>query len=312
MVTIIRKELADYFTSIRLAVFLVLILGASAVGLLAAYQGIRGVDISKGLVFLGLFTTPGTSIPFSLVSLIGLLIPIIGIAFGFDAINSERSGGTLSRVIAQPIYRDNVINAKFLAGVITIAIMVGATILIVSGFGLRMIGVTPTSEEVFRLLMFFINTTIFGAFWMALAILFSIVFRRIATSLLTSIGIWLFFFIIVSLIASTVANSVAPVPSSNPTLEEMARNTEISRTILRISPNTLYGEATNTLLSPTYGENPLLILASPAADYYLDKPLALGQSLILVWPQLTSLIALTAIVFALSYILFMKQEIRST
>lgn len=312
MVTIIRKELADYFTSIRFIVFLSLILVASAVGLLGASQGIRSVDTSNGLVFLSLFTTTGTAVPLSLISLISLLIPLIGIAFGFDAVNSERSGGTLSRLLAQPIYRDNVINGKFLAGIITIAIMIGATILIVAGYGMRMIGITPSSEEVFRLLVYFVYTVLFGAFWMALAVLFSIAFRRIATSLLTSIGVWLFFFIVIPLIASAIANSIAPVPSSNATYAQMARNTEISTTIQRISPNALYSQAAGTLLAPTYGANVLTILASPAANYYLAKPLALGQSLLLVWPQLTSLIALTAIVFAISYVLFMRQEIRST
>ncbi len=312
MITILRKELADYFTSIRFLVFFALILGASAAGLYAAYQGIRGADLRAGFVFLALYTTPGTAIPFSLVSLITLLIPIIGIAFGFDAVNSERTGGTLSRLIAQPIYRDNVINAKFLAGIITIAIMVGATILLVGGYGLRMIGVMPSSEEVFRLLVYYIYTVIYGAFWMALAVLFSIAFRRIATSLLTSVGIWVFFFIILTLIAQAAANGIAPVPESNATTEQIVRNFEIERTISRISPNTLYGEASQTLLSPTYGENVMLIIASPAADYYLDRPLALGQSLLLVWPQLTALIALMVIVFAISYVLFMRQEIRST
>jgi ABC-2 type transport system permease protein len=43
---------------------------------------------------------------------------------GFDAINSERTGGTISRILSQPVYRDSVINGKFLAGVITIAIAI--------------------------------------------------------------------------------------------------------------------------------------------------------------------------------------------
>ncbi|RLC72726.1 MAG: ABC transporter permease, partial [Chloroflexi bacterium] len=37
----------------------------------------------------------------------------------------------------------------------------------------------------------------------------------------------------------------------------------------------------------------------------------LGQSLLIVWPQMVSLIALTVVCFAVSYIIFMRQEIRS-
>ena len=39
--------------------------------------------------------------------------------------------------------------------------------------------------------------------------------------------------------------------------------------------------------------------------------LSLGQSLLLVWPHLVGLLALTIIMFALSYICFMRKEIRA-
>jgi len=42
------------------------------------------------------------------------------------------------------------------------------------------------------------------------------------------------------------------------------------------------------------------------------NPLSIGQSLIQVWPQLVVITALAIICFALSYIIFMRQEIRST
>jgi ABC-2 type transport system permease protein len=43
----------------------------------------------------------------------------------------------------------------------------------------------------------------------------------------------------------------------------------------------------------------------------IPGPLPAGQSLLLVWPQLTGLIAATVLCFALSYYSFMKKEIRS-
>jgi ABC-2 type transport system permease protein len=44
----------------------------------------------------------------------------------------------------------------------------------------------------------------------------------------------------------------------------------------------------------------------------MPTPLPLSQSLMLVWPQLVGLVALTAICFAAAYIKFMGEEIRST
>jgi ABC-2 type transport system permease protein len=43
----------------------------------------------------------------------------------------------------------------------------------------------------------------------------------------------------------------------------------------------------------------------------IPSPLPLGQSLLVAWPQLTGLIAATVVCFALSYILFMRREVRS-
>ena len=295
MATIIRKELADYFTSIRIFILFLLVFLASAAGLYAAYQGIRGVEAgTTGFVFLKLFTTSGGVIP-SLVTFIALFVPIIGIALGFDAINSERSGGTLSRIMSQPVYRDNVINAKFLAGIVTLSIMTLVTILIVSGYGLRMIGVPPTQEEIIRLFLYLVITIVFGAFWMGLAILFSVLFRRIATSLLSSLALWLFFgFFYVNLIVPAVA-----------------KTTEAYLLLQRFSPNTLFQEATTVLLLPQWRGAGILTAGEEVA-YMLLNPLSLGQSMLIIWPQLTSLISLTIICFAVSYVLFMRQEIRAT
>ena len=42
----------------------------------------------------------------------------------------------------------------------------------------------------------------------------------------------------------------------------------------------------------------------------LSSYLSLGQSLLLVWPHLLGLVALTLVAFTISYIKFMRQEIR--
>ena len=307
MTAILRKELADYFTSIRFVVLFILIFFVSAAGLVGASQGIRGTNLPEGIVFLGLFTTSGTVIP-SLTYLVALLVPIIGIALGFDAINSERAGGTLSRVMSQPVFRDSVINGKFLAGVVTLSIMVATMLFLVAGFGLRMIGVPPTAEEIIRLFFYLFLTIVYGAFWMGLAILFSVVFRRVAASLLFALALWLFFSIFILLVAPAIANAI--VPAAGGSEVELIRNVELQRMITRISPNILFQEATTVLLVPLVRSLGMVTMSQAA--YMVPNPLSLGQSILLVWPHLTSLVSLSAICFAISYVLFMRQEIRAT
>lgn len=313
MIAILRKELADYFTSVRFFVLFLLVVLASAAGLYAAYQGVRsalletGAVTGKGFVFLTLFTSSGEVIP-ALTFFIGLFVPIIGIALGFDAINSERSGGTLSRLLSQPVYRDSVINGKFLAGIVTLAIMLVTTLLLVSGYGLRMIGVPPSAEEIIRLFIYLVLAIIYGAFWMGVAILFSVVFRRIAASLLISLAIWIFFGFFMIMIGPAIAGAIAPIDEGN--AATLIQNAEMRQMLMRISPNILFEEATTVLLLPVVRS--LGIITMSQAAYMVPNPVSLGQSLLLIWPHLAGLVSLSVICFAISYVLFMRQEIRAT
>ncbi len=215
MKAIFRKEMADYFTSIRILILFLLVLFISGVALFAAFSGIRGTG-SGEFVFLRLFTTEIPEFPLaSLLTFVNFsalfFIPIIGITLGFDVINSEHSGRTLSRILSQPVFRDNVINGKFLASIATLSIMMTFAILLVSGFGLRMIGVPPSSEEIFRLFIYLFLTIIYGAFWVGLAILFSVLFRSIASSLLSSLALWMFFSFGVFIIALAIPPEISLV-----------------------------------------------------------------------------------------------------
>jgi len=310
LLTVFKKELADFFTSWRFIILFILVLLVGVAAIYEAAGSVRGaVTGETRFVFLALFTTSGRT-PFSFLWFVAFFIPIVGIALGFDAINSERNNWTLSRLLSQPIYRDAVVNGKFLAGVVTIAVMMTSIILLVAGLGIRMIGLPPTSEEAVRLFFFLIISIIYGAFWLGLAILFSVFLRRIATSALASIAIWIFFFFFMSIIAGVIANSLAP---AGETLDSQIRNVEVQITAMRVSPVMLFQESMAVLLVPasrTLGQ--ILQLQTGGGAFMLSGPLSLGQSLLMVWPHLITIILLTVVCFAISYVKFMREEIRAT
>ncbi len=313
LMAVFWKELADHFNSRRFIILSLLVYLAGIATIYVAAQTIRsGVTETTQFIFLRLFIVSGETLPFSFPFFFSLFIPIVGIALGFDAINSERSSGNLSRLLAQPVYRDSVINGKFLAGLITLSILVVSIVVLVAGMGLRMIGVPPTAEEILRLFAFIFVSIIYGAFWMSLAVLFSIFFSRTATSALAAIALWIFLFLFMSMLARVIAGAIVPI-DENSTIELVVKNDEIYRAINRISPTTLYGETVQVLLMPELGNpSPTLMLLSIYTAGMIPTPLPLGQSLLIIWPQLTSLIALSALCFAGSYIKFMREEIRST
>jgi len=316
MIMVFRKELADHFTSWRFIILFALVFLAGVFTLYVDAQNIRGELFGiPQFVFLKLYTTSDPNLP-GLLQFLNLVavffIPLVGIALGFDAINEERNNGTMSRLLSQPIYRDAVVNGKFLAGVVTISIMITSIVLIVAGAGLRMIGVPPNQEEIIRLLFFLVVTIFYGAFWLGLAILFSIFFRRVATSILASIAIWIFLFFFMPIIAGIIANLMVPV-GQEATSELVISHLGVQSATLQFSPVRLYQEAVSVLLVPgarTMGQTVQLL--GGAGARLLPNPLSVGQSLLIVWPHIVSLIALTSVCFAISYTKFMREEIRST
>ena len=306
MSVVFWKELADHFSSRRFMILLLLIL---LIGLWATYasgQAIRqNTDtIPAQYVFLLLLTTSETV--FSLATFLGFFGPLVGITLGFDSISGEYARGTLSRVLSQPIYRDSLINGKFFAGLATVAILWGSILLLVIGLGITLLGFPPNAEELWRMLIFTAVGVIYVGFWLALALLFSLLFQKTVTAALASMAVWLFMSLFVSIFSQAIAEIVVPVPS---TPEQLAYQADIVNLINRISPSTLFSESVSILLNPAarvFG----LALESQAQGI-LPTPLALDQSLNLIWPHITTLFGLVAVCFGISYIIFMRAEIRA-
>lgn len=302
---VVTKEMADHLTSARMR-FLEFLIVLIALGTI--YMAIQSLRTGEDrFLFLKLLTTSQEPLP-AFVGFVGFLIPLIAIALGFDAINGEFNRRTLPRILAQPIYRDALLLGKFLAGLFTIALVLTAIWLLIVGMGIFRLGVAPGGEEVARSLWFLLATIGFGGVWLALALVFSIIFRQPATAALASLSLWLFFTVFWSIIAGLVAQALSPVRFG--LAQEILSQANLELALVRLSPNTLYAEAVLACLQPTVRAlGPLLPIQLHQA--ILGTPLPLDQSLLLVWPQLTGLVAATILLFALGYVLFQRQEIRA-
>lgn len=300
-----RKEFADHLLSARFLVLIGILGVAAAAAVVAASGGIRAVaSDTEGIpaLFLKLFTVTTDPVPFALVVFIGFLAPLLGIMFGFDAISGERSQGTLPRLLAQPIHRDELVTGKFVGGLAVIAVMLTALTLFVSGIGIFRLGLVPTSTEVGRLFVWLIVSIIYVGFWQALATLASVTVRRAASSALIAVGIWLVLALFGTFIFQAAANILSPG-------DDELSSTRIEMFISRLSPATLFSETSTVLLDPT--QRTVDLVTVEQADRAILSNLSLAQSLSVVWPQIVGLLALTAALFAIAYIAFMRQEIRA-
>jgi ABC-2 type transport system permease protein len=309
---IAAKEFADHLLSIRFLVLLIL-LGVIATYMVYTISGtIRGIaEGASGSpeLFLVLFAgaaEPTAGVPVTFVFFVGLLGPLLGIAFGFDAVSAERSEGTLPRLVSQPIHRDDVINGKFVAGLSIIALIFGAVMLLISGVALVRLGVTPTEDQVLRILTWFLVAVVYVGFWLAFATLCSIVFRRAATAALVTMSAWIVLVLFWSLLGPVIANVVSPIRRTAPIVEQLTA-AALQQNITRLSPAQLFNEVSAALLDPSV----TTLGISLPEERAIPTLLPYGQSVLVAWPQVVALVALTTVCFAAAYVIFMRQEVRA-
>jgi ABC-2 type transport system permease protein len=307
MSVVFWKELADHFSSRRFMILLIMIVLSGLWATYATGQAIRqNTDtVPSQYAFLLLLTSSGETL-FSLTTFLGFFGPLVGITLGFDSISGEYARGTLSRVLSQPIYRDSLLNGKFLAGLTTVSVLWGSILLLVIGLGITLLGFPPNPEELWRMLIFTAVGVFYLGFWLALAMLFSLLFQKTVTAALASMAVWLFLSLFVSVISSGIAGLIVPDASSP---EAIARRSDVENIISRVSPSTLYSETVGILLNPAARVFGMTLQSQ--AEGILPTPLALNQSLSLIWPHITTIFGLVAVCFGISYIIFMRVEIRA-
>lgn len=301
-----RKEMMDNIRSRRFQLILALVIFTSYASL---YGALSGIDTdSTDYIFLSLYTTSGSSIP-SFMSFIALLGPFVGIILGFDGISGEKAERTLYRIAAQPIYRDSIINGKFLAGMTLIFTMVFTMGISIGAVGLLAIGLPPSWEEVGRILVFLFFTSVYICFWLGLSLWFSVICKNAATSAMAAIGIWIFCALFMTLVAGIIADMIFPISTQLQYYTNAMNNYTLEYALDRLSPYYLYSEAATTILNPSV--RAVNVITTESLSGAISSYLSLGQSMLLVWPHLAGLIALMLATFAGSYICFMRQEIRS-
>ncbi len=314
--TIAAKELSDHVASVR---FIVLLLVVGVAAVVPMYFTSTAISSSapqlagQPAVFLWLFARGSQDVGgITTVGFAALFVPLVGIAFGFDAINSERSQGTLSRLLAQPIHRDDVVNGKFAAGIAVIALMLTALVTLITALGIVRLGIIPAPEELARVVAWLLVTVLYAGFWLAFALLLSVVIRGAASAALVGFGTWLGLTLFGAFLLPLAANALFP-SNTQGTANDYFASTTAQQLFLRISPATLYQDVVGALMNP--GVKSILGVANlgqyVSAQQQVPSLLTLDQSILLVWPQIVAMVALTTVTFALAYVLFLRQEVRA-
>jgi ABC-2 type transport system permease protein len=305
---VFMKELSDHLSSTRMLVLTLFVIVFGAFPVASSLQQLRTVVGADAFLFLRIFTIEPEQVPIPFVQALNFIIPLMAIGLGFDSVNSEFNRRTLSRVLSQPIYRDALLLGKFLGGLVTLAVALVALWLIVFGAGLLLLGLPPRGVEVARALGFLVVAIAYGGVWLAVSMLFSVIFRSTATSALCALGLWLFFFILWPMIANAI--TLGFVPNEIRSVDQLLSLQELGLALQRLSPGTLFTEAVIGLLNPeTRTLGPML--PSQMRGAIMGAPLPFAESLLMIWPQVTGLIASMIMLFAVTYVIFQRQEVRA-
>jgi ABC-2 type transport system permease protein len=137
----------------------------------------------------------------------------------------------------------------------------------------------------------------------ALAMLFSVIFRSAATAALVTLGLWLFF----SVIWPSLAPAIADALFSN---ADEATLVIAGQMLARLSPTTLFGESVLALLHPTTRTlGPVYM--SELQGAVMGSPLPFWDSVMVAWPQIVGLVAASILLFVGGYVAFQRQEVRA-
>jgi ABC-2 type transport system permease protein len=178
------------------------------------------------------------------------------------------------------------------------------------------LGIVPHGPEVPRLIAWVAVTFLYVALWLSFGLLLSVVIHRAATAALVGFGIWLLLTIFGQLIVTLVSGIFTP--AANATVEQQLGSVQAQEWVARILPGTLYQEITTVILHPNLSQisAPATVGQLVQSQYQIPPQFnpglfGLDQSLLLVWPQIVVLVALTVVCFAAAYVVFMRQEVRA-
>ena len=221
---------------------------------------------------------------------------LLALMLSYDSISGEREKGTIELLLSYPIYRDEVINGKFIAGIFTVAVAFLFSLLMSSGLAIYLTGKLPELSNIIRLGMVWIATVVYMAFFLGLGTLLSTALKSSWRSLIAGI-LLLLLFLGMPFIANIASSQLVypTTPSMNDTVEETTRDKQqkFASDVSKFSPSTSFMRSVESMLGISYtGSSPTFTQSFSSAIGYI-----------------LYLLSETFLVFTLSYAFFMRQDL---
>jgi len=180
-------------------------------------------------------------IPFDLLTVFTLIISLFGLLISYDAVSGDREKGILKLICSYNLSRGELFSAKFIAGVVIVAIPLSISYISALLILQFVHQITFDFSQWLAVSLMFLATIIYGAVFVSIGLLSSSVFRRSSISLVFALLIWTVSVLLIPGAAVTASSLIvgSPSPTELQRLEDetqqeaVAKRTEFRRAHLR-------------------------------------------------------------------------------
>jgi len=300
---IVKKEVSDavsnrtFLLSLGVLMLSMTLTGATSrlayFNTLANYQALKVEFPTLGLIIIN-----------DLVPHVKVLGALVAVAFSFSSINKERTEGSLKVLLSYPIYRDQIILGKLVAGLIVVSIVTVASLAVALVLYLFSTNLSFTPDLILRFFTFTLLSIFLLSGYLGLSMLFSIAFKDQKTTLLAM-------FLLIGLFNSQASLSYGRILSD--AVYGPERNPDYPS--FQLNPQAIVFRDFVAKLSPSYSfESTSLDLWQPflrafVGDVYIRIPSDVWSVIINHLYSIGVLAVVPFLTFVGSYILFMKRDI---
>ena len=164
-----------------------------------------------------------------LVFVVTVLLSLAALIFSYDAVCGEKEEGTLRLMLANSVPRSKIVLAKIAGGMITLFI----PFLVSVAFGLSTVVLNPrvswTGANWGALALLLAGATVVVFFFHTLGTLVSALHHASASSIMTSLCLWVILVLAVPNLSPYAASLLSPAPSRIKTSREISRLTGVDR-----------------------------------------------------------------------------------
>jgi ABC-type transport system involved in multi-copper enzyme maturation permease subunit len=162
---------------------------------------------AEGNVIFGFFPTP------DLAYIIKVVLSLVALLFGFDAVSREKEEGTLKLTLANAVSRSSLLLGKWAGNFFSLAV----PFLLVTGLGLALMSFDPdlrlSPPELGRFVLILAAGLVYVALFLSLGLLVSSLVRRSATSLVVLLLVWAALVFVLPNLGTMLARQFVDVPS---------------------------------------------------------------------------------------------------